>query len=255
MGIVIWLYYITVWKNAWVQLINSSSQWWLQKPQLTAGVFSNHIQGVVIAKGTKTRCSHHLHFRWILYPSMWPSTKSESSPSSFGSIVRVWDRVRQELLTLLRSLTLSLCFDEPRWSQPISEALISEMAHMLQAEQQMLCTSQAQVCEGCCFEEQLPTCIAVVVTARVRSALASCLLTVLPVLDALDMTLSHFHLIHKVLLPHVLMWGFQWTPAGCVELCLPHAAAAVAAGLLLLPSPFLCVTPAFEFAFPVSPLH
>lgn len=154
MGIVTWLYYKTVWKNAQVGLTKSSSQHWLQKPQLTAGALSNHKQGVVFAKGIKTRCSHHLHLR-DLNPSMCHCTKFESAPSSFGNTVRVRDRVRQELLILLRSLTLSLCFDESWWSKPILEALISETAHMLQAEQQMLCTSQARVCEGCCFEEAI----------------------------------------------------------------------------------------------------
>lgn len=46
-----------------------------------------------------------------------------------------------------------------------------------------------------------------------------------------------------VLPQHVLMRGVQRTPAGCTGPCLPRAAAAAAAGLALLPSPFpLCHT-------------
>lgn len=52
-GTVIWLYYKTDWKNAQIGVTSTSSQRWLQKPQLTARVLSNHIQGVVFVKGIK----------------------------------------------------------------------------------------------------------------------------------------------------------------------------------------------------------
>lgn len=97
-GTVIWLYYKTDWKNAWIGLTSTSSQRWLQKPSSQHEPSLATSRGLYLWKGSKTRqnrCSHHLHFRWILNPSIWHCVKFPFFPSSLGSTVRVWDRVRQ----------------------------------------------------------------------------------------------------------------------------------------------------------------